>query len=48
MRHLVLAHPIDPVAAVRHDEFLLGPDAVAQVLRAESTTRRGRLAMVRT
>jgi hypothetical protein len=40
MRHLVLAHPDDPVARDRDDEFLFGPDLlVAPVLEPGATSR---------
>jgi len=40
MRHLVLAHPDDPAALDRTDEFLFGPDLlVAPVLVPGATTR---------
>jgi alpha-glucosidase (family GH31 glycosyl hydrolase) len=40
MRHLVLAHPDDPVATARDDEFLFGPDLLAAPVLAPGARER--------
>jgi alpha-glucosidase (family GH31 glycosyl hydrolase) len=40
MRHLVLAHPDDPAAVARDDEFLLGPDLLAAPVLAPGAVTR--------
>jgi len=40
MRHLVLAHPDDPAAVARDDEFLFGPDLLAAPVLAPGVVTR--------
>jgi alpha-glucosidase (family GH31 glycosyl hydrolase) len=40
MRHLALAHPGDPQAVARDDEFLFGPDLLAAPVVEQGATRR--------